>query len=691
MNLPADDQNLFDDLDLPPIDADLPAAEPNHFDNLDLPPADAGLPPADLGVPVTKSELSASGGVVAAAESNPAETGGAPSNDSGVPDLPDPHLDHEVNTFQLIASTSISVVVHTLIILLLALVTIDSEFYENVDIVALPPRPVDDDPPVEVELDPEIEVVPPENASLFTAAPAAASSAASAIGGTPVLDQALVAKADMSDLQIGAPTIGIPDSMTLIEAIPDGEVKGEARDIVDDYQQALDRLAQELLWMLDESPVLAVWCFDQSKSMKDDQREIRDRIETVYVQLGLDGRSKNNALLTAVTSYGQGFIDHTQHKPTPNLDQIRAAIDAVPVDDSGQEMMCSAVGRAVNIYRDLARRGRQMALILVTDESGEQPNNLAYLEDAIAVAQAASCKIYVLGRESVFGYPYAFIRWRHPQTNRMHWLRIDRGPETGFPEQLQTNGFRRRHDAFSSGFGPYEQTRMARETNAIFFMLPSVESNLVQATKVRYDMEALRPYRPDLRSRAEVFADRDEFPLRTLIWKVIQDLNPYAQESKKVVEMRMEFSLKPQEFIAQARQEQAKAKLHLQYMAQAEQALLGGQKVPRTRSRSTLASQLRSDPGAIGCLSGPDLRVRRRAGCVHRQSEDRPADQGQRSLSALGHSHRQNRSHRRGQAVRRSRQQHVRRDQTGTPRIALGRTRPVGTQSRLRCRSGSRL
>tara|TARA_R110002049_G_scaffold27321_2_gene94064 strand:+ start:165866 stop:167767 length:1902 start_codon:yes stop_codon:yes gene_type:complete len=500
-------------------------------------------------------------------------------NKDNIPVLPEIQPEEESSeTMRTIICTGISALVHTVIILVLALVSYEISSSEKYSIVSLPPRPDDEDPPVEVELDPNVEVVPPENASLFSAAPAPASMSVAAAA-TPVLDQTLVAKAEMSDIQIDAPTIGMPDSLALIEAVPDGEVKGEARDIVANYQQALDRLAQELLWMLDQGPVLAVWCFDQSKSMKDDQREISDRIETVYQQLGLDGRSKNSALMTAVTSYGQGFIDHTQHKPTPNLEQIRAAIDAVPVDDSGLEMMCSAVGKSVMTYRDLARRGRQMALILVTDESGERENNDAFLEDAIKVAQAANCKIYVLGRESVFGYPYAFIRWRHPQTKRRHWLRIDRGPETGFPEQLQTNGFRRRHDAFSSGFGPYEQTRMARETNAVFFMLPTVEEDLVRAEKVDYDLEALRPYRPDLRARAEVYADRDEFPLRTLIWRVIQDLNPYAEDSKGVVEMRMEFSLDPQEFVQQARQEQGKAKLHLQYMAKAERALLEGKKL----------------------------------------------------------------------------------------------------------------
>lgn len=478
-----------------------------------------------------------------------------------------------VDTVRGFAPSVVSLLVHTIILLLLALVSFEDQTQQLVRMLVVPPREEVEDPPVEIELDPEIDVVI-ENVALYNAAPSPASSASAAM--TPSLDQTLVAKAEVSQIQIEAPTIGMPDSIALIEAVPDGEVKGEARDIVDSYQQALDRLAQELIWMLDEGPVLAVWCFDQSESMKDDQKEIRDRIESVYEQLGISGRTANKALLTGVTSYGEKFIDHTGHAPTADRDILRSAIDAVPVDDTGREIMCGAVATAINTYRDLARRGRQMAMILVTDESGDRQNNEGYLEQAIAVAKASGCRIYVLGRESVFGYPYAHIRWPHPQTKRVHWLPIDRGPETAFPEQLQTNGFRRRHDAFSSGFGPYEQTRMARETNGIFFMLPSVETNLVGAQKERYEMEALRPYRPDLRARIEVFADRDQYPVRSLIWKVIQDLNPHNKAAQKAVELRMEFSLVPQQFVQQTRQEQAKAKMHLRYMAEAEKALIDG-------------------------------------------------------------------------------------------------------------------
>ncbi len=478
-----------------------------------------------------------------------------------------------------IVPPSISLLVHTVILLLLAVVTYEETSQEVARFIVVPPPDQVEDPPVEVELDPEIDVVL-DNVALFNSAPAPISATAAAAK-LPTLDQSLMAKANTSQLSIAAPTIGIPDPIALIEAVPDGEVKGEARDIVDSYQNALDRLSQELVWMLDESPVLVVWCFDQSQSMKDDQREIRDRIETVYEQLGIVGRTdnkaQNKALLTAVTSYGEMFIDHTLHEPTADRDLIRQAINEIPVDATGKELMSSAVGRAIMSYRDLARRGRKMVVVLVSDESGDRQNNDGFIEQAITVAKSADCKVYVLGRESVFGSPYAFLHWQHPQTNRHHYLQMDRGPETAFPEQLQTNGFHRRRDAFGSGFGPYEQSRLARETNGIFFMLPSGEAELVGRYKEKYDMEALRPYRPDLRAKIEVLSDRGEFPLRSLIWAVIQDLNPRLQGNKKAVEMRLAFSLKPQEFLQQARMEQEKAKMHLRYMAEAERALLSGQ------------------------------------------------------------------------------------------------------------------
>lgn len=480
-------------------------------------------------------------------------------------------------------SCGLSMVIHLVGLVLLGILTMAPPPQDVRTFVAAVFEERAEDEPVEIELEKEIEAATEQTMAVMTAQPMAGVVAGvTGESGTPQLDQKVLeqaaATAGVGEISIEAPLANAPSFEKLVEAVPEGDFKGDPRAIVQDYQQALDRIAQEIMWMMDKGPVVVIWAFDQSGSMKDDQQEIRERINNVYVQLGLVGRNNSDMLTTSIVSYGEGYAMHTR-RPTSDMTEIRAAIDAVPEDESGKEYMCQAVGRAIVQHRDYAKSSRrQMALVLVTDESGDMEGNQLYLERAIAEAKAAKCRIYTLGREAVFGYPYAHMRWRHPQTQHVHWLPVDRGPETGFPEQLQTDGFRRRHDAFPSGFGPYEQCRMSRETGGIFFMLPSLESALVRGEKREYELEIMRPYRPDLRARAEVIADRDRFPLRSTIWKCIYDLNPYVPEIARQIEMRMHFSPDPATFVTQARQEQVKARKYLTYLGTVQKVLEDGAK-----------------------------------------------------------------------------------------------------------------
>ena len=473
-----------------------------------------------------------------------------------------------------------SMLIHIIILLVLGLIVIPISSSTPIEPIVseIIPEELEKDN-LKVELDPDRKPLDDLDPNQISSAPAVGLPTSSAGGGasatnTIELDQQVVMESDSQEIAIENLAFSLPPSKTLLTHLPSGTF-GDPRQIVDNYQQAMDRITQEIMWMLDKRDVMVIWCFDQSKSMEDDRQEIRERVERVYQELGLSDKANGEHLLTAVTSFGGGFLNHTP-KPTSNPDRIRRAIDSVPNDPSGKEMLCQAVGNAVRLHRDYARGGRyQLVLIVVTDESGDPESNNRYLELAISEAKAANCKTYVLGREAVFGYPYAYMSWRHPQTNRVHWLQIDRGPETAFVEQLQTNGFRRRQDAFSSGFGPYEQTRLARETSGVFFMLPSVESRLVRGNvdKRRYQLEALRAYLPDMRSRLEQLEERKNVPLRSLIWQVIYDLNPYNAQVAKIIEVRMSFSLNPAQFVQQARTEQAKAKVYLQYLHRAETAM----------------------------------------------------------------------------------------------------------------------
>lgn len=429
--------------------------------------------------------------------------------------------------------------------------------------------------PVEIELEQDLDTATEVTSNVFDTTPssAAAFGASTGVGQTPKLAEQILERSDMPEVEVGPLSLFLPDIARALQPVPDGTV-GDPRQIVESYEEALDQITQELYWMLDQGNVLVVWCFDQSESMLDDREQIRQRISKIYNELGLTKVADGHKLRTSITSYGGSYLRHTP-KDTDNAEEIRQAIQSVPIDKTGVENMCQAVGQAIVDHR---KKGWQLAVILVTDESGNRQNNLEFLERALADAKGARCRVYTLGREAAFGYPFLHITWQHPQTLRTHWLPVDRGPESAFVEQLQTDGFDRRYDALSSGFGPYEQTRLATETGAIFFMLPTVEANLVGGAegKRRYALEALRRYRPDLRARAEVIADRDKYPLRALIWKVVNDLNPYEVDAARIP---TSFSIQPAEFVTQARSAQVKAKNYIVYLEAAKKALEGGKRL----------------------------------------------------------------------------------------------------------------
>lgn len=354
--------------------------------------------------------------------------------------------------------------------------------------------------------------------------------------------------------------------------VPDGAI-GEPIAPVSNYDEAMDRITQEILASLARGKVLVIWCFDQSESMKDDQREIRDRIEKVYAELRLAPAARNDALLTAVTSYGENFVMHTR-QPESDLDKVRQAIDAVPSDPSGLEKMCQAVHRSIAMHHNLAIKGhRQLMLILVTDESGDPADNLQSLEAAIQEARRTRCTVYTLGREAVFGYPYAHIAWTDPETQIGFYLPVDRGPETPFPEQLQIDGFMARNDAHPSGFGPYEQSRLARETNGVFFMLPGLEANIVRGDNRRYELQHMRPYLPDLNARDAYAAEVKKSELRTALYKIVSDMNPYNPEHAQHIVLRLTFSIAPEAFANEVQAAQQTAEGMVRYLDAAQKRL----------------------------------------------------------------------------------------------------------------------
>ncbi len=326
--------------------------------------------------------------------------------------------------------------------------------------------------------------------------------------------------------------VALPSDEMIGQELGEGEIVGEVGSMVEGYGAAMGIITQEIIRMMRQQKVTVVWLFDESGSLEDDRKEIRENYLRVLDELTVattkdeELRKGSEQLLTVVASYGQGIHEHTP-RPTADLDMIKAAIDKVPVDQSGQENMSQSIATIINKYKQTAIRGkRKLAVIVVSDESGDDGD---FVENAISESRAAKAPLYFLGRESMFGFPYAHQRWIDEPTKEEFWIRIRRGPETPFPECLQWNGLHSRWDTQSAGFGPYEQIRMARESGGIFFVLPGEESTLIGEgafDRRKYDSLSMREYQPNLVSRPEYIRDRSTSQFRETIWRVIFTLNP---------------------------------------------------------------------------------------------------------------------------------------------------------------------
>jgi len=346
------------------------------------------------------------------------------------------------------------------------------------------------------------------------------------------------------DIRVTAGELAVPSDELLVADLGEREVTGEVGAVVDGYETALSRITQEIIRLLRDRPVLVVWLFDESESMKDDQAEIRANFHKVYEELGLvtekdkevQGRGRE-VLLTAITSFGATVHRMTQ-RPTADINAIRHAIDRITVDDTGAENLCLAVEETIDEYRSFAQNGkRRVILIVVSDESGDDGQRV---DEAIAKARRYNMPVYTLGREAIFGYPFARVRWKDPIFGLDHWLPITRGPETPGPECLQWDGLHARWDSYSSGFGPYEQVRMAKETGGVFFLLPGEEQDLTglgARDSRKFDLLDMKQYQPSLVARPEYEKSRAASPFRSQIWSVIATLNPHLDDQLNIREL----------------------------------------------------------------------------------------------------------------------------------------------------------
>ncbi len=304
---------------------------------------------------------------------------------------------------------------------------------------------------------------------------------------------------------------------------------------------AVDRITYEILKSMEDRPTLVVWFFDQSISLQIRRKEISDRFNRIYEELGIvrkaQGEEDDKApageepLLTSIFAFGEQVHLLTK-KPTAKIDEIRDAIDSIQVDPSGDEKIFHALFLATDKYKSFrtGRDARNVLFIAVTDERGSDTDGL---DTTIKECRKYAIPVYVLGVPAPFGRSTTYIKYIDPDTKfdqTPQWAEVDQGPESLMPERVKV-GFKDdfyNEPVVDSGFGPYALSRLTYETGGIYFTIhPNrrfdgrVNRNEVDpfTSHIEYffDPEVMVKYRPDYESMAQYQKKVQESPIRQAV------------------------------------------------------------------------------------------------------------------------------------------------------------------------------
>ncbi len=300
-----------------------------------------------------------------------------------------------------------------------------------------------------------------------------------------------------------------------------GKIAGDPIFDVKEIGVAMDQLAREIIRHLKDQKVTVVWLFDESISMEDDKKTVLEKFDRVSGELkkfiAQDPAKKAGVLNHAIVGFGQG-IDYMLEKPRDDIDLIGRAIKKLHVDQTGIENTMRAVRDVAEHYAGIVRKDRKVLIVLVTDESGDDG---ADVEEARQALKRKNIALYVIGRQSLFGYPFAHHRFEDPVTHDVYHPLIRRGPETADLELYQWDGLYDRWDEQPSGFASYELARLTKESGGIYFVLPSEEFMRVRHREQAYSITQLKEYLPEYDNRLNYIEKRNESVLRKTLHAIV--------------------------------------------------------------------------------------------------------------------------------------------------------------------------
>lgn len=280
---------------------------------------------------------------------------------------------------------------------------------------------------------------------------------------------------------------------------------------------AVDRLTLEIAASLEQRSTVVCWVFDQSVSLSGQRQEIASRLERVFDELGLTSTAQANELLNLVYAYGKQ-VTPVIDKPTRDVGEVVAAINRIPVDESGMENTFTAIAEAAKKAKQVRLSGadrRNVMIITFTDEVG---NDQKYADSVATFCRAQAMRVFVVGVPAPFGrteVKMKFVEFDPKYAADEQWAVVEQGPESLYSEFVNVRPKNSPDEPIDSGFGPFSLSKLCAETGGIYFAVHanrgargrvSDSATAAMSSQLRYffDPKVMRDYRPDYLPQAQI-------------------------------------------------------------------------------------------------------------------------------------------------------------------------------------------
>ena len=409
----------------------------------------------------------------------------------------------------------VSLLIHVVILLSLALVGIRTfEPHSRAITIVAPAESVEEDLLIAPEM-----VVSPEEAS------AAASDARNLDIATAVAPElaedplVTVDVAEVLDGEIAVAPLDLPPTGAELGAfLQTGRIgEGDTGVGTAGAGGAVDRLTLEIAASLQQRPTVVCWVFDQSVSLAGQRHEIARRLGRVFEELGLVSRDPNsNELLNLVFAYGQA-VTAVIKEPTRETAAVIAAIDSIPVDESGVEMTFTAIAEAAKRAKQvrISKSKRNVMIVAFTDEVG---NDQQFADEVSAFCRDQAMTVSVVGVPAPFGMREVRMKFKEfdpKYDDDVQWAVVEQGPESLYPEVVRVRSGREADEPIDSGFGPFSLSKLCAETGGIYFCVHANRNatgrvgdrevaDMASGLRYFFDPQVMRAYRPDYLSAAKI-------------------------------------------------------------------------------------------------------------------------------------------------------------------------------------------